>query len=70
MSEDAGAQICLRLRTTECDHASLNERPMMLKIGLTRQAVNVNEKAGRLRCRPAFRFLFRDPVLLRANPAR
>jgi hypothetical protein len=31
----------------ERDHASQSERTMMLKIGLMRQAVKVNEKAGR-----------------------
>jgi hypothetical protein len=35
------------IENLECDHASQNERTMMLKIGLMRQAVNVNEKAGR-----------------------
>jgi len=35
------------IENLECDHASQNERTMMLKIGLMRQAINVNEKAGR-----------------------
>jgi hypothetical protein len=34
------------IENLECNHASQNERTMMLKIGLMRQAINVNEKAG------------------------
>jgi hypothetical protein len=46
------------IENLECDHASQNERTMMLKIGLMRQAINVNEKAGRLSTdRPLATFL-------------
>ncbi|MDT4952392.1 MAG: hypothetical protein QOJ02_530 [Acidobacteriota bacterium] len=54
----------------ECDHASLNERTMMLKIGLMRQAVNVNGKAGRdLNDRLSAHFPS-DLLLLRADSTR
>src|SRR4051812_6174960 len=54
-----------------CNHASLNERPMMLNIGLMRQAVNVNGKAGRASSdRLSLDFPTISMLILRTDSAR